>query len=72
MATEAQLNQALLDVKARRVAWTQLFDQLLADANAYVTQQQGRPLPPANTLGQLPAQGVVITQQVEPPQGRQE
>ncbi len=60
--TEAQVNQARLDFVGRRASFRQTLGQLVLDANAYSTQVQGRPLPPPNGLGQLPASGVQITE----------
>ena len=64
MATEAELQQGILDVHGRRADWQQTMDQLLADAQAYSAQVRGRALPSPNALGQLPAGGARIEERV--------
>ncbi len=59
-ATEAQLQQGLLDTQGRRVAWNQLLDSIQQDADGLSLRTRGRHLPAANTLGQLPYADVRI------------
>lgn len=66
MPTEAELEQAILDTQARRVAWNGTMDTIQADANAYSIRRRGRPLPQPNRFGQLPASGVAIMEMIEP------
>jgi len=62
--TEQELNQALVDVGARKSAWQAVFTQLWSDAQAMSAQIRGRALPQPNNLGQLPAGGVTIIEHV--------
>jgi hypothetical protein len=64
MATEKELEQAILDVHGRRQDWHDAMDALLADAQAYSSQVRGRALPAPNGLGQLPPGGAIIEQRV--------
>ncbi len=60
MATEAQLQQGIVDVQGRRIAWNKTFDAIQQDGDGLSVRLRGRHLPAPNTLGQLPYADVRI------------
>ncbi len=63
-ATEAQLQQGILDTQGRRVAWNRVLDAIQQDADALSLRSRSRHLPPANGLGQLPLADVRVDRRV--------